>query len=96
MASRKELAVCRSDDFGGYACEIAVGGPTRLIQQQRRKRGARFANFQAELAGELIAEIGRAHFGDGESAGGDDESRRGEFFVGGVHDKFSGVRDFGR
>ncbi len=43
-------------------------------EDERDEAGAGLDDFQAELAGEVVAEGGGAHFGDGEAAGGDDKS----------------------
>ncbi len=62
-------------------------------EDKRDKRGARFDDFEAELAGEVVAEAGGAHFGDGEASGGDDECGGTEFAV--VGEDVEGVIDGG-
>src|SRR5208282_2393609 len=52
-------------------------------------------DFEAELAGEVIAQTGGAHFGDGESAGGDYQGGGMIFGRVAADDEFGGVEDFG-
>jgi hypothetical protein len=49
------------------------------MKDERHESGTGCDNVQAELAGEVVAETGGAHFGDGDSAGGDDEGGRAIF-----------------
>jgi hypothetical protein len=49
------------------------------VKDKRDQGGAGLDNVQAELAGEIIAEAGGTHFGDGDSTGGDDEGGRAVF-----------------
>ena len=58
----------------------------------RAGRGAN--NFQAELAGEVVAESGGAHLGDGEAAGGDDESGGAKFAGIAADDEFGVAANF--
>jgi len=65
---------CRGDDFGGDTSEIGVAFAVGGMEDERDEGGTGWNNVQAELTGEVVAETGGAHFGDGDSAGGDDES----------------------
>jgi len=65
---------CRGDDLGGDASEVGVALAVGGMEEERDESGTGWDNVQAELAGEVVAEAGGAHFGDGDSAGGDDES----------------------
>ena len=62
-------------DSGEIAESLLIGGG----EDKWDKSGARFDDFEAELTGEVIAETGGAHFGDGQAAGGDDECGSAEF-----------------
>ena len=60
------------DGFGGEAAEVAPAGFVLGREDERDERGASGNDVEAEMAGDLVAEAGGAHFGDGEAAGGDD------------------------
>src|ERR1700739_4047641 len=62
------------DDFGGDASEVGVAFAVGGMEDERDECGTSGDDVQTELAGEIVAECGGAHFGDGDSAGGDDES----------------------
>jgi hypothetical protein len=83
------------DDFGGDSGELRIALMIGSIEDERDERGTRGNNFVTELAGEVVAERGGAHFGDGETAGGDDKSRRAEFVARRAQNKFAGALDFG-
>ena len=69
-------AGCGGDDFGGEAGEVAPGGGVFGREDEGDEGGAGFDDVEAELAGDVVAEAGGAHLGDGEAAGGDDEGCR--------------------
>lgn len=54
------------------------------VEDQRDEARASFDDGVVELAGELIAERGGAHLGDGEAAGGDDEGLRADLALIGI------------
>ena len=64
------LAAGLGDHFGGDAGEVAVALAVRGSEDKRDEAGAGGDDFQAELAGEVVAEGGCAHFGDGETTRG--------------------------
>ena len=83
-----------SDDFGGDTGKLGVVALIGAIENERNQSGARRNDFQAELASEVVAKGGGAHFGDGEATGGDDESGRTEFLALGSQNEFGGAPDF--
>jgi hypothetical protein len=82
------------DNFGGDSGELGIALMIGSMEDERDERGTRGNNFVAELAGEVVAERGGAHFGDGETAGGDDENGRAEFVARRAQNKFAGALDF--
>jgi hypothetical protein len=60
------------DDFSGDSGEVGERVLVRAAEGEGDEGGAGFADRDVELAGDVVAEAGGAHFGDGESAGGDD------------------------
>ena len=85
---------CRGDDFGGDAGEVGVALAVGGMEDERDESGAGWDNLQAELAGEIVAEAGCAHFGDGDAAGGDDEDGGTIFGFAGADGERSVVADF--
>ena len=76
---RLALGVCGvavGDDFGGDAGEVAPVGLVLRVEDERDEAGAGGDDGDGRTAGEVVAEGGRAHLGDGEAAGGDDEGVR--------------------
>ncbi len=67
------------DDVGGNAGEFGVAVTVGTLEDEGDEGGTGGDEFVAELAGEIIAEGGGTHFGDGESAGGDDENGSAKF-----------------
>jgi len=51
-------------------------------------------NCVAKLAGKIVAEGSGAYLGDGEAAGGDDESGRAKFVGAGAKEELSSAADF--
>jgi hypothetical protein len=82
------------DDFGGDSGELGIALIIGSMEDERDERGTRGNNFVTELAGEVVAERGGAHFGDGETASGDDKSRRAEFVARRAQNKFAEALDF--
>ena len=85
---------CRGDDFGGEAGEVAIAFAVGGVEKKRDKSRAGWDDVQTELAGEIVAETGGAHFGDGDSAGSDDESGRAIFGGIGANCEVSVATDF--
>ena len=83
-----------NDDVGGNSCQFAAALAIGGMKDERNERGARRDNFQAELAGEVVAERGGAHLGDGQASRGDDQRGRAKFVGVGACDKFRGSADF--
>jgi hypothetical protein len=77
-----------SYDLAGDSGEFGIAAMIGAIEDERDKGWTRENNLVAELAGEVVAERGGAHFGDGKTPGGDDENRRAEFLGRGAEDKF--------
>jgi hypothetical protein len=76
-ARTRDLGRCGGDDdFGGDAGEVAPAGDVFRGEGEGNERGARLDDGDAELAGEVVAEVGRAHLRDREAAGGDDQRVR--------------------
>src|SRR5208337_4580492 len=73
------------DYFRGNAGEGGVALAIGRSEDERDEAGAGRDDFQAELAGEVVAKGGRAQFGDGESAGSYHE-RCGDVFGGVAED----------
>ena len=73
------------DDFGGEAREVAPVGRVFGGEDEGDEGGAGLDDFEVELAGEVVAEGGGAHLGDGETSGGDDEGL-GDDWAGGRFD----------
>jgi hypothetical protein len=69
----------RGDDFGGDAGEVAVAFAIGRVKDEGDQSGAGLHDVQTELAGEIVAEAGGAHFGDGDSTCGDDKRGRAIF-----------------
>lgn len=65
------------------------------IEDERNECGTRSDNFQAELTSQVVTEGCGTHFGDGETAGGNDEVGSTEFAIGAGDDEFVGMRDLG-
>ena len=61
------------DGFGGDAGEVAPEGVILWVEGEGDERGAGFDEVEVELARDVVAKGGCAHFGDGEAACGDDE-----------------------
>jgi hypothetical protein len=83
-----------SDNFGGNSREFGIAAMLRSVEYEGNERGTRGNKAMAELAGEVVAERGGAHFGDGEAAGSNDENGRAKFFGAGAEDKFGGALNF--
>jgi hypothetical protein len=82
------------DDFGGDAGEVAPVGLILRAEEEGDEAGAGFDDGVVELAGEVVAEGGCAHFWDGEASGGDDDGRGGDGALSGFDAKFPvGVGD---
>ena len=77
----------RSDDFGGDAGEVAPVGLVLRVEDEGNEAGAGFDDGVTELAGEVVAEGGCAHLGDGEAAGGDDEGVRADWALAGFDEE---------
>jgi len=67
------------DHVGRDAGEFGIAVMVGALEKEWDERGARGDKFVAELASEIVAEGSGAHFGDGESASGDDENGSAEF-----------------
>jgi len=61
------------DDLGGDTGEVGVALAVGGMEDERNECRAGRHEVQTELAGEVVAEAGGAHFWYGDSAGGDDE-----------------------
>ena len=61
-----------------------------LAEGQRHETGAEIGQPQTELPGDAVAEVARAEFREGQSAGGHDERRGGEFPRAGAHAERTG------
>ena len=61
------------DGFGGDSGEVGPGGEVGGGEGEGDEGGAGLDDPVAELAGEVVAEGGGAHFGYGEASGGDDD-----------------------
>ena len=75
LAEGAALLACASAgaDLGGEAGEIAPALLIGLGEDEGDQGGAAGYDGEAELPGKIVTKAGRAHLGDGESAGGDDE-----------------------
>ena len=62
----------RRSNFGAEAGEVAPAVAVVWIEDEGDEGGAGFDDAEAELSGDVVAEGGGAHLGDGEAAGGDD------------------------
>jgi hypothetical protein len=83
------------DDFGGEPRQLGIAMMIGGIENERDQSGARGNNLVAELASEVVAEGGGAHFGDGEPASGDDQDRSAKLGGFGAKDEFRGTLNFG-
>lgn len=83
------------DDFGGDSRQLGIVMMIGVVENERDKSGARGNNPVTELASEVVAERGGAHFGDGEAASSDDEDGGAKFGGLGAKDEFSGTLNFG-
>ncbi len=83
------------DDISGHTGEFSVATVVGTIEDERNKRAARGNDVVAELACEVVAEGGGAHFGDGQATRGDDEDRSAKFCRVRVQDKFGGAGHVG-
>ncbi len=70
------LCAAGGDDFGGEAGEIAPLVAVVGAEHEWDEAGPAVNDAQAKLLGELVAQAGSTHFGDGETSGGDDEGGR--------------------
>ena len=68
------------DDVSGHTGEFCVATAVGTTEDERNKGGARGNDFVAELACEVVAEGGGAHFGNGQATRGDDEDRCTKFY----------------
>src|SRR5262249_54375490 len=66
----------RSADGEGNSSQLSERAAFPGGEQERHETGPRFDDGDSELAGNVVSETGRARFGDGESAGGDDQGWR--------------------
>lgn len=83
------------DDVSGHTGEFCVATVIGTIEHERNKGGACGNDFVAKLACEIVAEGGGAHFGDGQTTGGDDEDRCAKFSRCSTQDEFGGAGHFG-
>ena len=60
------------DYFSAEAGEVAPAVAIVWVEDEGDECGAGFCDAEAELPGDLVAEVGCAHLGDGEASGGDD------------------------
>src|ERR1700751_6022528 len=82
------------DDLCGNTGEVAVV-VTILWTESERDEGRPWCDdFQTELAGEIVAESGGAHFGDGEATGGYYQNGCAEFAGFGERHEFGAALDF--
>ena len=84
MGEQRRLAeLCLARDGGDVAGDAGKFAEQQVfaLQCQRDQRGARFDDFQSELAGKVIGEAGGAHLGDRRPASGDHQPWRGETAV---------------
>jgi hypothetical protein len=83
------------DYFGGDSGQLGIAMMIGGIENERHESGARGNDFVAELASEVVAKGGGAHFGYGVAAGSDDDDGGAKF--GGIRaeDEFGGALNFG-
>jgi len=67
------------DHVGGDAGESGIAVMIGALENEGDECRSSGNEFMAELAGEIVAEGGGAHFGDGESASGNDENGGAKF-----------------
>ncbi len=82
------------DHFGGDTGKLGVTPVIGAIENEGNESGARGNEWMAKLAGQLVAEGGGAHFRDGETSCGDDQSGRAKFDGTGAQDEFGDPPDF--
>ncbi len=82
-------------NFGGDAGEVAPAGAPVCFESERNEGRVRGFDGEAELAREVIAKAGGAHFGDGQAAGGDYEGGGGERAGGGFEEEAGVAADAG-
>ena len=93
MASRwpcADGAVVEAITSAESAGEVAPGRLVLRAEDERDQGGPRFNEREAELPGQVVAERGCTHLGDGKSARGDDERGGGEAAGGGFDAEASG------
>jgi hypothetical protein len=66
------FGVCGNDDLGGHAAQIAPSRRVLGVEDEGDEGGAAGDDVEAELLGELVAEVCGSHLRDGEASGGDD------------------------
>ena len=78
----------------GNTGEVAVVVAVLWTEREWDEGGSGCDDFQTELAGEIIAESGGAHLGDGEATGGYDQDGCAEFAGFGECHEFGAALDF--
>lgn len=79
------------DDIGGEAGEIAPALLILLREDEGNEGGAALDDVDAELPGDVVAEAGRAHLGDREATGGEDERLGAPYAACGLDDVHRGL-----
>ena len=83
------------DDFRRDASKFGIAARIGPVESKRNKSGTRGDDLVAKLASEVVAEGSSAHFGDRETAGGDNESGSAEFRGIRAQNEFGGALHFG-
>ncbi len=91
----KGIVVGGGDDFRRDAGKFGIAARIGPVENKRNKSGPRGDDLVAKLASEFVAEGSGAHFGDRETAGGDNENGSAEFRGIRAQNEFGGALHLG-